>query len=115
MIEKKRKSPEMLDFVKLMMGQDPEPVRALVEIYTKQASSACIRAKWLLCHKGVKYTEYRIDQDELAARTMAQRTGGQRDLPQIFINNRHIGGDSELDCLNREGKLDHLLAEVYNY
>lgn len=105
----------MLDFVKLMMGQDPEPIRALVEIYTEQASPACMRAKWLLCHKGVKYTEYRINEDQKAATKMAERTGGHRDLPQIFINNQHIGGGDELDRLNREGELDHLLAEVYSY
>jgi glutaredoxin 3 len=69
----------------------------------------CIRAKGLLDKKGVKYTEYCIDGDEAARAKMAQRSNGRRSLPQIFINNQHIGGCDDLYALNSQGKLDPLL------
>lgn len=81
-----------------------------VEIYTWRACPFCVRAKQLLDRKGVSYTEYAIDGDEKARDLMAARTGvGRRSVPQIFINDRHVGGCDDLHALERSGQLDALL------
>ena len=82
---------------------------ANVEIYTWSTCPFCIRAKALLDKKGVTYTEYTIDGDEAARAKMAQRANGRRSVPQIFINNQHIGGCDDIHALNAQGKLDPLL------
>jgi glutaredoxin 3 len=83
---------------------------ANVEIYTWSTCPFCIRAKGLLNKKGVDYTEYGIDGDEAARNKMADRAGGRRSLPQIFINDQHIGGCDDIHALESSGKLDGLLA-----
>ncbi len=82
---------------------------AKVEIYTWSTCPFCIRAKALLDRKAVDYTEYCIDGDETARAQMAQRAHGRRSLPQIFINDQHVGGCDDLYALNSKGKLDPLL------
>lgn len=83
---------------------------ATVEIYTWRFCPFCIRAKALLDRKGVKYTEYAIDGDEGARTAMVKRgKDGKRSVPQIFINNEHIGGCDEVYALEGMGKLDLLL------
>ena len=84
---------------------------AMVEIYTWSMCPFCIRAKALLDKKNVDYTEYCIDGDEEAREKMAQRSNGKRSLPQIFIDDRHIGGCDDLYALNSEGELDPLLEQ----
>ncbi len=83
---------------------------ANVEIYTWSACPFCIRAKALLKQKGVNFTEYCIDGDNAAREVMSDRAGGRRSLPQIFIDDQHIGGCDDLYALNTQGKLDPLLA-----
>jgi glutaredoxin 3 len=83
---------------------------AKVEIYTWRTCPFCIRAKSLLTRKGVEFTEYSIDGDENARSQMSQRANGRRSLPQIFINDTHIGGCDDIHDLDAEGKLDGLLA-----
>lgn len=80
-----------------------------IEIYTWSRCPFCIRAKSLLDKKGADYTEYCIDGDEAARDEMAKRAG-RRSLPQIFINDKHIGGCDDIHALDRQGKLDGLLA-----
>jgi glutaredoxin 3 len=84
---------------------------AKVEIYTWRTCPFCIRAKHLLNQKGIDFTEYSIDGDEAARTEMSQRAKGSRSLPQIFINDRHIGGCDDIYDLNAEGRLDILLQE----
>ncbi|MBD2520568.1 glutaredoxin 3 [Nostoc sp. FACHB-973] len=83
---------------------------AKVEIYTWRTCPFCIRAKSLLKNKGVEFIEYSIDGDEVARNKMAQRANGRRSLPQIFINDDHIGGCDDIHALDNQGKLDELLA-----
>ncbi len=85
---------------------------ANVEIYTWSACPFCMRAKQLLHRKGVRFTEYVIDGDEAARQAMAQRANGRRSVPQIFINNQHIGGCDDLYALEAQGKLDALLQSA---
>ncbi len=80
-----------------------------VEIYTWSTCPFCIRAKALLNKKGVAYTEYCLDGDESGRAKMAQRANGRRSVPQIFINDQHVGGCDDIHALNAQGKLDQLL------
>jgi glutaredoxin 3 len=84
---------------------------AKVEIYTWRTCPFCIRAKRLLDKKSVQYTEYVIDGDETARKAMVARgSDGKRSVPQIFINDQHIGGCDAIHDLDAKGKLDPLLA-----
>ena len=80
-----------------------------IEIYTWSRCPFCIRAKSLLDSKDVEYTEYCIDGDEAARSKMAERAG-RRSLPQIFIEDKHVGGCDDLHALERKGQLDGLLS-----
>ncbi|MDJ0736844.1 MAG: glutaredoxin 3 [Nostocaceae cyanobacterium] len=101
----------MFNFLNSVFNRHPETVKANVEIYTWQTCPYCIRAKMLLWWKGVKFTEYKIDGDEAARAKMAERANGGRTVPQIFINNQHIGGCDDLYELDTQAKLDPLLAQ----
>ncbi|AFY32136.1 glutaredoxin 3 [Calothrix sp. PCC 7507] len=83
-----------------------------VEIYTWRTCPFCISAKNLLHEKGVEFIEYSIDGDEAARAKMAQRANGRRSLPQIFINDEHIGGCDDIYALDDQGKLDELLTSA---
>ncbi|WP_315790504.1 glutaredoxin 3 [Fischerella sp. JS2] len=83
---------------------------AKVEIYTWSTCPFCIRAKSLLKKKGVEFIEYSIDGDEAARNKMAQRANGRRSVPQIFIDNVHVGGCDDIYALEARGQLDNLLA-----
>jgi glutaredoxin 3 len=85
---------------------------AKVEIYTWSLCPFCIRAKGLLNRKGVEFIEYCIDGDEEARAAMAERAKGKRSLPQIFINDRHIGGCDDIHALEKKGDLDPLLENI---
>jgi len=83
-----------------------------VEIYTWRTCPFCIHAKDLLQSKGVKFIEYNIDGDEAARSQMQNRAHGRRSVPQIFINDEHIGGCDDLYALDAQGKLDQLLTTI---
>ncbi len=85
------------------------PVEKLVEIYTTQVCPYCVRAKDLLARKGVTPVEIRVDSDDAAREAMLQRANGRRTVPQIFINNIHVGGCDDLYALESAGKLDEML------
>ncbi|MEM7715450.1 MAG: glutaredoxin 3 [Cyanobacteria bacterium P01_A01_bin.68] len=101
----------MFDFLNPLLGRHPEKIKANVEMYTWQTCPYCIRAKMLLWWKGVKFTEYKIDGDATARNAMAERANGKRTVPQIFINNQHVGGCDELYQLDTQGQLDSLLNQ----
>ncbi|WP_295614138.1 glutaredoxin 3 [Chamaesiphon sp. GL140_3_metabinner_50] len=82
-----------------------------IEIYTWRSCPFCIRAKALLKNKGVEFTEHAIDGDEQARSAMAARgDDGKRSVPQIFIDDTHIGGCDAIHDLDAQGKLDALLG-----
>ena len=81
-----------------------------VEIYTKAFCGFCVRAKRLLDSKGVDYTEYDISMGGPKREEMMQRKPDARTVPQIFIDDKAIGGSDDLAALEREGKLDELLS-----
>lgn len=100
----------MLNFLNSLLNRHPDRIQANVELYTWQTCPYCIRAKMLLWWKGVNFTEYKIDGDEAARTKMAERANGRRTVPQIFINQEHIGGCDDLYRLDAAGELDPRLA-----
>ncbi|MBI1327064.1 MAG: glutaredoxin 3 [Alphaproteobacteria bacterium] len=83
---------------------------AKVEIYTWTVCPYCVRAKDLMQRKGIEYTEHNIDGDDDARAKMVERAQGRRSLPQIFINDKPIGGFDDLSALDKSGELEKLLA-----
>jgi glutaredoxin 3 len=83
---------------------------AHVTIYTRPACGYCARALQTLNAKGADFTEIHAGADPARREEMIQRAGGRSTYPQIFIGDRHIGGCDEMMMLERQGKLDDLLA-----
>jgi len=83
---------------------------ARIEIYTKAFCGFCSRAKQLLAAKGVEFEEYDITMGGPKRAEMLQRTHGRSTVPQIFIDDRHVGGCTDLHELERNGQLDPLLS-----
>lgn len=81
-----------------------------VEIYTKFLCPYCARAKRLLDDKGAAFEEYEITGDAEKRAEMIGRANGRTTVPQIFIDGRHVGGSDDLAELERNGRLDPLLA-----
>jgi glutaredoxin 3 len=81
-----------------------------VRIYTTPICPYCARAKSLLKKKGVEVEEIDVFMDAGAREEMEAKSGGGRTVPQIFIGDTHVGGCDDLYGLEREGKLDPLLA-----
>jgi glutaredoxin 3 len=78
-------------------------------IYTSPMCGYCHAAKDLLRRRAVAFTEIDVMADPKRRREMAERSGGGRTVPQIFIGERPIGGFTELYALERSGGLDRLL------
>ena len=83
---------------------------ARVEIYTKAFCGFCARAKRLLEAKGVEYEEFDITMGGPKRAEMLQRARGRSTVPQIFIDDHHVGGSDDLHQLERNGQLDPLLT-----
>jgi glutaredoxin 3 len=79
-----------------------------VTVYTTTYCPYCVRAKALLKRKGVDFEEVAVDDDDAKRLWLVEQTG-QRTVPQIFAGDRSLGGFSDLDALDREGKLDPIL------
>lgn len=83
---------------------------AQVEIYSSMFCPFCTRAKHLLTQKGVEFVEIDVDTSPGRRNEMLDRANGQRTVPQIFIDNQHVGGSDDLAALERGGKLDGMLG-----
>ncbi|MFD1259398.1 glutaredoxin 3 [Entomomonas asaccharolytica] len=82
---------------------------AKIIIYTSAWCPYCIKAKQLLTHKGVGFQEITVD-GKPAVRAEMREKAGKNSVPQIWINDQHIGGCDDLFALENTGKLDSLLA-----
>lgn len=82
---------------------------ATIEIYSTRICPYCVAAKNLLKHKGAEWTEYLIDTDTEKRTEMLDRAK-RTSVPQIFINDQHIGGFDDLKKLDQQGGLDPLLS-----
>lgn len=83
---------------------------AKIMMYTTAVCPYCINAKRLLASKGVEeIDEIRVDATPQRLAEMIDKTG-RRTVPQIYINDRHVGGFDDLRALDLNGELDPLLA-----
>ena len=78
-------------------------------MYTTDWCGFCVRAKALLESKGLEFEEIRLDDDPAFRAHLLDLTG-QWTVPQILIDGRPVGGYAELRELDRDGRLDELLA-----
>lgn len=82
----------------------------IVEIYTKKFCPYCWRALDLLATKAVEVQEIAIDGGGQLRDLMIERANGRSTVPQIFIRGEHVGGCNDLMALERDGRLDAMLA-----
>ncbi|MDN3576719.1 glutaredoxin 3 [Chitinimonas viridis] len=81
-----------------------------ITMYSTGVCPYCIRAEQLLKSKGVAIDEkVRVDLDPVRRDEMMSRTG-RRTVPQIYIDDFHVGGYDDLAALDHAGKLDTLLG-----
>lgn len=85
---------------------------AKVEIYTTSWCPFCRRALALLDSKAVTYTNIDVEDSRDQKRAMSLRSGGQTSVPQVFINDQHIGGYEELQATEDSGTLGALLQQA---
>ena len=81
-----------------------------VVIYT---GDLCVHCDWaidLLNRKKIKFTEYNVAKDSSKREEMFKKSNGAKTIPQIFIGEHHVGGNAELQALERDRKLDSLLS-----
>jgi glutaredoxin 3 len=81
-----------------------------VVLYTTSFCPYCHAAKDLLRRKGISFREVDVSGDPEGRSRMMRRAGGRRTVPQIFVGDTHVGGCDDLYALEREGRLDSLLA-----
>ena len=81
-----------------------------VVIYTGDRCIHCVWAIELLNRKKIEFTEYNISRDATKKDEMSKKSNGAKTIPQIFINEYHVGGNVELQTLENEGKLNKLLG-----
>lgn len=83
---------------------------AKIEIYTSPLCGFCHAAKRLLTQKGVAFDETDVSRQPDKKGEMIARANGGRTVPQIFIDDIHVGGCDDLFALERAGKLDPMLG-----
>ncbi len=81
-----------------------------IEIYTTAICPFCHAAKALLQQKQLTFTEIDVGTDTQKREHMRMRANGKNSVPQIFINENHIGGCDDLYALNQNGTLDTLIT-----
>ncbi len=83
---------------------------AQIEIYTTPLCGFCHAAKRLLKTKDAAFVETDVSRDGEKRQEMMARANGRHTVPQIFIDGAHVGGFDDLAALERQGKLDPMLA-----
>ena len=81
-----------------------------VVIYTGDLCVHCNWAMELLNRKNIEFTEYNIAKDTTKREEMFKKSNGAKTVPQIFVDDRHVGGNVELQALERKGELNSLLG-----
>ena len=83
-----------------------------VVIYTTGLCPFCLLAKRLLTEKDVSYQQVDVLMDPRARADMVEKSGGRTSVPQIFVEDFHVGGSDDLYALEQEGRLDGILGLV---
>ena len=81
-----------------------------IDIYTSPLCGFCTVAKNLLIKKDLDFNEYDVLKDPSLKSIMIERANGSKTVPQIFINEHHIGGWEQLIGLEKNGNLDEMLS-----
>ncbi len=81
---------------------------AKIELYSSGFCFYCVMAERMLTEKGAEFTILRVDEDMALRDEMVTRSQRQS-VPQIFINDQHIGGYTDMVALDRDGGLDPML------
>ena len=81
-----------------------------VILYSTILCPYCSAAKNLLKQKGVSFEAIDVTMNPIKRAAMSEKSGGKTSVPQIFIDDLHVGGFDELAALDRQGKLDALLG-----
>ena len=79
-------------------------------MYVSDWCPYCARARSLLADKGVAVEEIDVEAVPGAREEMRARSGRDT-VPQIFIGETHVGGSDDLQALDEDGRLDHLLKQ----
>lgn len=82
---------------------------AKIEVYSGDYCPYCTRAKALLKQRDLEFVEYNVQNEPERRVEMADRAPGVRTIPQIFINDRHVGGYDDLYALDKKGELNNCL------
>jgi glutaredoxin 3 len=82
---------------------------APVKVYSTSFCPYCVRAKALLKKRDVPFQEIDVSDDAATRAWLVTASGGRRTVPQIFIDDKPIGGSDELHALDRSGELEKLL------
>ncbi|MGD8514036.1 MAG: glutaredoxin domain-containing protein [Granulosicoccaceae bacterium] len=82
---------------------------ARVKIYSTATCPICDKAKNLLQKWGIPYEEIRVDTSMAGLKEMSALTKGARTVPQIAIDDKWIGGFSEMTEMHMDGELDELV------
>ncbi len=78
-------------------------------IYTSSLCGFCYRAKSLLKRKNIPFEEINIDLDFYKRNEMIKKSGGKTSVPQIFFEDRHIGGCDDLYKLEEDHGLENFV------
>jgi glutaredoxin 3 len=87
---------------------------AEIIVYTTNYCPYCVKVKQLLLKKGVEFKEIDLTNDDSGRMNLVEKSGGRKTVPQIFINDRHLGGCDDLYALDAKGELDPLLTQNAN-
>lgn len=91
------------------MGDTRQARSPAIVMYTQAFCAYCAAARKLLRSKGVAFEEIDITMNAERRREMTARSGGST-VPQIFIDDRPVGGYDDIARLDRAGELDALLG-----
>lgn len=95
-----------------MSTQYMPPPNMLVEIYTKDHCPYCVRALDLIESKNIPYVIIDLQKQPERIAEMLERSANKRSVPQIFINDQHIGGCDDLYRMNAQGQLDAFTTPI---
>jgi glutaredoxin 3 len=98
----------------MLRASEPEfrALPARIQVYSTALCPYCVAAKNFLVGKGLSYEEIRVDNDPVRFAEMLQRSSNKRSVPQIFVDDTHVGGFNELIALDRSGELGKLLGSA---
>ena len=103
-------APSKRNIDKVSIKQNGDDLMIKIEVYSKGYCPYCKQAKATLKSLGLAFEEYEITGNDKLTREMQARSK-RRTVPQIFINDQHIGGGDDFHEALRSGALTHLLTQ----